>query len=156
MLLNNVQCHSYLYPYHDIENTGTYNWKHSWNHTVSNHRTHQHGHNNFWHVCLLERVYFNCKNAAIMCCMYVINGVHGPVPLSSGANTSSNPQVSVRIPRPAFNGMERMYQRHGSNQNPHPLVLVRKPLCNQFIHYHISSWGVYVTISPITPTFNML
>ena len=25
----------YLYPYHDIENTGTYNWKHTWNHTIS-------------------------------------------------------------------------------------------------------------------------
>ena len=33
--LTNVQCHRYLYPYHDIENTGTYNWKHTWNHTVS-------------------------------------------------------------------------------------------------------------------------
>ena len=29
-----------------------------------------------------------------------------------------------------------MCQRHGSNQNSHPPVLVRKPLCNQFIHYH--------------------
>ena len=47
------------------------------------------------------------------------------------------------IPRPAFNGMERMCQRHGSNQNSHPPVLVRKPLCNQFIHYHISSRGVF-------------
>ena len=33
VLLTNVQCHRYLYPYHDIENTGTYNWKHTWNHT---------------------------------------------------------------------------------------------------------------------------
>ena len=32
VLLTNVQCHRYLYPYHDIENTGTYNWKHTWNH----------------------------------------------------------------------------------------------------------------------------
>ena len=69
----------------------------------------------------------------------MINGVHGPEPRSSGGNTSSNPQVSALIPRPAFNGMERMCQRHGSNQNSHPPVLVRKPLCNQFIHYHISS-----------------
>ena len=44
VLLNNVQCHRYLYPYHDIENAGTYNWKHTWNHTVSNHPIHQHGH----------------------------------------------------------------------------------------------------------------
>ena len=39
--------------------------------------------------------------------------------------------------------MEGMCQRHGSNQNSHPPVLVRKPLCNQFIHYHISSRGVF-------------
>ena len=78
-----------------------------------------------------------------MCDMYIINGVHGPELRSSGGNTSSNPQVSALIPRPAFNGVERMCQRHGSNQNSHPPVLVRKPLCNQFIHYHISSRGVF-------------
>ena len=78
-----------------------------------------------------------------MCGMYIINGVHGPEPRSSGGSTSSNRQVSALIPRPAFNGMERMCQRHGSNQNSHPPVLVRKPLCNQFIHYHISSRGVF-------------
>ena len=75
--------------------------------------------------------------------MYIINGVHGPEPRSSGGNTSSNPQVSVLIPRPVFNGMERMCQCHGSNQNSHPPVLVRKPLCNQCIHYRISSRGVF-------------
>ena len=37
----------------------------------------------------------------------------------------------------------RMCQCHGSNQSSHPPVLVRKPLCNQFIHYHISSRGVF-------------
>ena len=78
-----------------------------------------------------------------MCGMYIINGVHGPEPRSSGGSTSSNPQVSALNSRPAFNGMERMCQRHGSNQNSHPLVLVRKPLCNQFIHYHISSRAVF-------------
>ena len=59
VLLANVQCHRYLNPYHDIENTGTYNWKHTWNHTVSNYPIHQHGHTNFWYACLLERLYFN-------------------------------------------------------------------------------------------------
>ena len=63
--------------------------------------------------------------------------------MSPGGNTSSNPQVSALIPRPALNGMERICQRHGSNQNSHPPVLVRKPICNQFIHYHISSRGVF-------------
>ena len=37
MLLTNVQCHRYLYPYHDMDNTGPYNWKHTWNQAVSNH-----------------------------------------------------------------------------------------------------------------------
>ena len=50
VLLTNVQCHRYIYPYHDIENTGTYTWKHTWNHTVSNHPIHQHGHNDILHV----------------------------------------------------------------------------------------------------------
>ena len=81
-----------------------------------------------------------------MCGMYIKNGVHGPEPRSSGGNTSSNPQVSALIPRPTFNGMERMCQRHGGNQNSYPPVLVRKPLCNQFIHYHISSRGVFSII----------
>ena len=44
-----------------------------------------------------------------------------------------------------FNGVESMCQRHGSNQNSHPPALVRKPLCNQFIHYHISSRGIFGT-----------
>ena len=75
--------------------------------------------------------------------LYMINEVHGPEPRLSGGNTSSNPQVSALIPRSAFNGMERMCQHHGSNQNSHPPVQVRKPLCDQFIHYHISSRGVF-------------
>ena len=36
-----------------------------------------------------------------------------------------------------------MCQRHGRNQNSHSPVLIRKPLCNQFIYYHISSRGVF-------------
>ena len=36
-----------------------------------------------------------------------------------------------------------MCHRHGSNQNSHPPVLVRKPLCNQFIYYPISSRWVF-------------
>ena len=62
---------------------------------------------------------------------------------SSGGGTSSNPQVLALIPRPAFKGMERTCLHHGSNQNSHPPVLVRKPLGNQFIHHHISSRGVF-------------
>ena len=59
--------------------------------------------------------------------------------------TLSNPQVPALIPPSAFNGMERMCQRHESNHNSHPPVLVRKPLCNQFIHYHISNKVVFGT-----------
>ena len=77
--------------------------------------------------------------------MYIINEVHGPEPRSWEVNTSSNPRLSALIPRCAFNGMGRMCLRHGSNQNSHPPVLVRKPLCIQFIHYHRSSRGVFGT-----------
>ena len=83
------------------------------------------------------------KNAAIMYVMYIMNGVHRPEPRLSGGNTSSKPQVSALIPRPAFNGMERMCQCHGSNQNSHPPALIQKPLSNQFIHNQISSKGVF-------------
>ena len=72
-----------------------------------------------------------------------MNGMHEPEPRSSGGSISSNPQFSALIPRPAFNGMDRMCQRHGSIQNSQSYLLVRKPLCNQFIHYHISSTGVF-------------
>ena len=48
-----------------------------------------------------------------MCGMYLINRVHGQEPRSSEGNTSSNPQVSVLIPRLAFSGMARICQRHG-------------------------------------------
>ena len=78
-----------------------------------------------------------------MCGMYIINGVHMPEPRSSAGNTSSNPQVPALIPRPAFNGMERMWQHHGSNQNSHPPVPVQKSLRNLFIHYHISRKRVF-------------
>ena len=142
-MLSNVQCHRYLYPHHSIENTGPYNWKHRWNQTVSNHPIHQHGHTNFWYLCFLKEFILISKNVAIMCGMYIINGVHRPKPRSSGGNTSSSTQVSALIPRPAFNWMERMCQRHGSNQNSHPPDLVRKPSYNQFIHNHISSRWVF-------------
>ena len=61
----------------------------------------------------------------------------------SGGNTSPNPQVSVLIPRPAFDGKGRMCQRHGSDKNSHAPLLVQKPLCNQLMHYHISNRGVF-------------
>ena len=75
---------------------------------------------------------------------------------SLGGNTSSKPQVSALIPRPAFNGMERMCQSHGSNQNSHPPVLVRKPLCNEFIHYHINSRCIFVLVSIVSNSVILL
>ena len=53
---------------------------------------------------LTEFILFT-KIAAMMYGMYIINSVHWPEPRSSGINTSSNPQVSALVPRPAFNGM---------------------------------------------------
>ena len=78
-----------------------------------------------------------------MCGVYIINGVHGPEPRSSGRNTSSNPQVLVLIQRPAFWWDGEDVPAPWSNRNSHPPVLVQKTLCNQFIHYHISSRGVF-------------
>ena len=100
---------------------------------ISYHPTHQHGHTNFWYVCRMERA-----------CSYNLWYAYTkwsirPEPRSSGGNTPSNPQVSVLIPWPASNGVERMCRRHGSNQNSHHPILVQKLLRNQFIHYHISS-----------------
>ena len=72
--------------------------------TVSNHPTYQHGHTNFWYVCPLEFISIT-KITAIMYGMYI-------EPRTSGGNTSSNPQHSVLIPGPAFNGMEGMCNGH--------------------------------------------
>ena len=62
----------------------------------------------------------------------VVRSKHIIQPTCFGAYSSS-----------CFIGMDSMCHRHGSNQNSHPPVLVRKPLCNQFIYYHISSRGVF-------------
>ena len=69
-------------------------------------------------------------------------------PRSSGGFTSANPQVLALIPRPAFNWMERMCQRQGSNKKPHPPALVKHHNVI-FIYYHISSRGVVVSINHI-------
>ena len=94
------------------------------------------------HVSLLEFIWIS-KNAAYMCGMYIINGVHGPELRSSGRKHIIQPTCFGVYSSTCFNGMERMCQRHESNQNTHLPVLLRKPLCNQFIHYHISSWAVF-------------
>ena len=47
-----------------------------------------------------------------------IKNASGRAQRSSGWNTSSNPQVSATVPRPVVNGLERMCQRHGSDQIP--------------------------------------
>ena len=78
-----------------------------------------------------------------MCGIYIMNGVLGPEPRSSGGDTSSNPQVSALIPRPALMRWRGCASAMGVIKTPNQPVLVRKPLCNQFIHYHISSRGVF-------------
>ena len=61
---------------------------------------------------------------AYIYCIYILyiyiyqHRASRPEPRSSGGNTSSNPQVSALVPRPVVNGMERMCQRHGSDQIP--------------------------------------
>ena len=101
VLLTNVQCHMVLIsiPWHgeywtiqlkthlkpdSIKSSNTPAWPHQ--------RL----------VCMSLRKSFNCKNAAVMCGMYIIKEVHGPEPRSSEGNTSSNPQVSALIPRSLF------------------------------------------------------
>ena len=133
----------YLHPYYDIENTGLYNSKYTWNQTGNNTSIKSSNTPTFGMYVSYKEFILIIRNAAMMCVMYIIKGVHRPEPRSSGGNTSSNPHVSALIPQPAFNGMERMCQRHGVNQNTHTPVLVQKPLCYQFIHYHISSRGVF-------------
>ena len=54
---------------------------------------------------------------------------------SSRGNTSSNRQVSAPVPRPVVNGMERMCQRHGSDQTP-TLLLESKD------HVSINSYSI--------------
>ena len=87
--------------------------------------------------------------------MYIINGVHGPETRSSGGNTSFNRHVSALIPRPAFNGMERMCQRHRSNQNCHPPVLVRKQLCNLYIATWLNQVDVNISCDMRTAIFDI-
>ena len=139
----------YLYTYYDIESTRLYNWKYTWNQTGNN--SIKSSNTQAWpHQLLifmfLRKSLFLLLRMQIMCGMYIIKWVHGPEPRPSGGSTSSNTRASALIPQAAFNGMDRMYQRHGCNQNYHPPVLVRKTLCNQFIHYHISCRGVFVLI----------
>ena len=94
-------------------------------------------------VCMSLRILITTI-AAITYGIYITNWVQGPKPRPSGRNTSSNPPVSAFITRPAFNGMERICQHHGGNWNSHPPVLVQKPLCKQFIHYHQISRGFFL------------
>ena len=68
----------------------------------------------------------------------VINWICGTEPMSSGGNTSSNLQVLSFIPRPACNGMEKMYQGHGSNYSPS----CSSPKTNHIINLYIAAYAV--------------
>ena len=63
----------------------------------------------------------------------------GREPRSSGGNTSSNPQVSALVPRPVVNGMERMCQRHGSDQTATQLFESKN-------HVSINSYNITIYI----------
>ena len=83
--------------------------------TVSYHPIHHHGHTNFWYVCLLERAHFNYLE-----CSYTIWYVYNKCSIRARPKVfrrkhNIQPTVSALIPWPAFNGMERMCQCHGSN-----------------------------------------
>ena len=58
---------------------------------------------------------------------------------SLGGNTSSNPQVPAPVPRPVVNGVERMCQRHGSDQTPILLFESKK-------HVSINSYSIACAI----------
>ena len=119
VLLTNVR-HRYLYPYHGIENTGTCNWKHTWNHTVSNHPIHQHGHTNFWYVCFLERVYFKSQHS------YYTQSLKKSPPRSCPWRSKNSclwleviRQLSVRLPAYRDSAMVRVKLRRGKEYINH-------------------------------------
>ena len=65
--------------------------------------THRHDHAKPWYVHV-------ALNVGIIHDMYMkMNWVYVPEPGSSGANTSSNPQVSTHIPRHASDGMGLLF-----------------------------------------------
>ena len=68
--------------------------------------------------------------------------------MSSGGNISSNPQVSASVPRPVVNGMERMCQRHGSDQTPNLPLESKKhvPINSYSITYAVE--GFLLSIIP--------
>ena len=101
----------------------------------------------FWYVCVLERVYFSYFE-----CNYNIWYAHNKWCIRAGTqvvrrNTSSNAHVLACIPRPASSGMERMCQRHGSNQNFHPPALVKKKQKKKYVnnlYITTQAWNRYV------------
>ena len=71
--------------------------------------------NTEWHPIVQQNSYKKCTY------IYIYINKHrasGREPRSSWGNTLSNPQVSALVPRPVVNGMERMCQRHWSDQTP--------------------------------------
>ena len=110
--------------------TEMYTWQETI--TVSNH---PYG----WYACILERAYFDYSECSYDV-WYVYNkwSTRARTKIVRKRHSIQPTGFSALIPRPAFNGMKKMCKGHGCNQNSHPPVLVRKPLCNQFIHYHIS------------------
>ena len=82
---------------------------------------------------------YNRQNSYKECVYIYINTASGREPSSPGGNTSSNPQVSALVPRPVVNGMERMCQRHGSDQTPTLLFEFKN-------HVSINSYNIIYAI----------
>ena len=78
------------------------------------------------------------KNAAIMCGVYIINGVHGPEPRSSGGNTSSNPPVSAL------------------NRSPHWKNLKVLKICKKRLSVHTQKSITMARNQALTPPFRSL
>ena len=120
VLLTNVQCHmvpisiSWYREYWTIQLIFTLQSRQE-TLTVLNLPLHQHGHTNFWYLCLLEKVYFNYyigsysvwyvyNKWSIWARTKVVRRKHIIQPTGFGTYSST-----------CFYGMETMCQRHGSN-----------------------------------------
>ena len=103
----------YLYPYYDIENPELFNWNMhlkpgTKNNNIISSNTPSWTYQILVRMFFLERDYFYYLECSYNT-WYVYNdklSIYGPEPRSPEGNTSSNPQVSALIPRPASNGMD--------------------------------------------------
>ena len=105
---------------------------------VSYHPTHQHGHRNFWYVCLLKKLFIITQIAAIMYGMYTINGVYGPEPCWYSTPVPATIYATSCYIEPRYNGTW-LY-----NEKQH-VILIYKQLCNlPRVQCHIWSGQIFL------------